>query len=481
MGATLPNHRRARSGAPQICSVIIQSFASKSLSHMILAIPGLKRVFSGVLVVAGGVFLLSCGGSSSTTTPPSGLKFRAFVSQTVSATTASPGLIVVNAQLDRLGAASPISAGPSPGLMVEPANHQLTLVFNSSDNEVDVVNNAKETSNGKVTLPGSTESMAATSDATLGFAAVPTAPVAGVSPGEVEVINLTSTTLLAPICVPAADGSCGIPNPNPFSGARFVVLSPDNTHLLVFGDNSNAVTVVTLTNLGTTSSPNWNVSNVAQVVGSLDHPVWATFSPDNSTAYILSCGAECGGTTTASVTPLQFTATGPQCTRNCLGATTVLPGGATYSSASGNTVYVVGSEQCAGAVDPTACGKLTILNTSGSAVQVVKSVTITDGYHNQMAVTQDNQVFIGALGCTQIFTSTVHRGCLSIYNGNNGNVVIGTDPGDVTGIASVSGRPQVYVIENGEMRNWTTTTDRLAPALQQIDIVGQAVDVVLAD
>jgi hypothetical protein len=435
----------------------------------------LKRVFTGVLVAAAGVFLLSCGGSSSTTTPPSGLKFRAFVSQNVSATTAAPGLLIVNAQLDRLGAASPISAGPSPGLMAEPTNHQLTLVFNSSDNEVDVVNNAKETSNGKVTLPGSTQSMAVTSDATLGFAAVPTAPVAGLTPGEVEVINLSTTALEAPVpnCVIKPGNNCAIPEANLFSGASFIVLSPDNTHLLVFGDNPKAVAVVSLTNLGTTASPNWNVSDVAQVTGNLDHPVWATFSPDNGTAYILSCGAECGGTT-ASVTPLTLAT-------NTMGGTIVLPGGASYGVASGNTVYVVGSEQCTAGADPTACGKLTILNTSGTAVQVVKSVTITDGYHNQMVVTADNQVFVGALGCTQIFTNTVQRGCLSIYNANNGNVVIGTDSGGVTGMTAVSGRPQVYVIENGELRNWTTTTDTLAPAQQQIDIVGQAVDVVLAD
>jgi hypothetical protein len=160
---------------------------------------------------------------------------------------------------------------------------------------------------------------------------------------------------------------------------------------------------------------------------------------------------------------------------------TVLPGGATYSSASGNTVYVAGSEQCTGGANSTSCGKLTILNTSGATVQVLKNVTITDGYHSRMVVTADNQVFIGAQGCTQIFTSTVQRGCLSIYNANNGNVVIGTDAGDVTGMTAVSGRPQVYVVQNGELRNWTTTTDTPAPSQQQMDLVGQAVDVVLAD
>jgi hypothetical protein len=358
--------------------------------------------------------------------------------------------------------------------MAEPANHLLTLVANTSDNEVDVVDNTKETAKGKVTLPGSTESMAVTSDATLGFAAVPTAPVAGLTPGEVEIINLSNTTLEAPVpnCVVTPSNDCSAPMPNLFSGARFVVLNSDNTHLLVFGDNPKAVTLVTLTNLGTTSSPNWDVRDVTQITGNLDHPVWATFSPDNGTAFVLSCGGECGGTT-ASVTPLALAT-------KTLGATTVLPGGASYGVASGNTLYVVGSELCPGA-NPTSCGKLTILNTSGSTVQTVKSVTITDGYHNHMAVTSDSQVFIGAQGCTQVFTSTVKRGCLSIYNANNGNVVIGTDGGDVTGIAAVSGRPQVYVIENGELHNWTTIRDSPAPAQHQIDIVGQAVDVVLAD
>ncbi|MBV8476712.1 MAG: hypothetical protein JOZ36_08610, partial [Acidobacteria bacterium] len=70
---------------------------------------------------------------------------------------------------------------------------------------------------------------------------------------------------------------------------------------------------------------------------------------------------------------------------------------------------------------------------------------------------------------------------LSIYNANNGQVVIGSDLGDVTGIQPLSGRPQVYVVENGELRNWSTLTDALAPPQQQMDIVGQAVDVKLVD
>ncbi len=443
---------------------------------MSLGIRALKHVLTGGLVALGGAFLLSCGGSNRASTPPSGLKFRALVSQDISATTALPGLIIVDAQLDKLAFTSPISAGPSPGLMAIPANRQLTMVFSAFDNEVNIVNNAKEVSTGRVALPSSTESMAATSDATLGFAAVPEAPVAGLAPGEVEIINLATSSLEAPVpnCPPPPAPQ---PLSNCLSGARYLVLSPDNTHLLVFGDATNTFAVVTLSNIGTSSTPNWTVSSVAMPTPgpstNLDHPVWATFSQDGSTAYILSCGLECGGAS-ASITPLSLAT-------NTLGASTALPGGATYSASLGSTVYVAGAAGCVSGSNPTSCGKLSILNTAGTSLQVVKTVTITDGYHNRMAVTSDNQVFVGAQGCTNISASGQQRGCLSIYNSNNGNVVIGTDLGDVTGIQPISGRPQVYVVQNGEIRNWTTTTDTLAPALQQMDIVGNAVDVKLVD
>ena len=37
----------------------------------------------------------------------------------------------------------------------------------------------------------------------------------------------------------------------------------------------------------------------------------------------------------------------------------------------------------------------------------------------------------------------------------------------------------MYVVQNGELRNWSTTTD--APATKQLDVVGHAVDVKLVD
>jgi hypothetical protein len=101
--------------------------------------------------------------------------------------------------------------------------------------------------------------------------------------------------------------------------------------------------------------------------------------------------------------------------------------------------------------------------------------------HNRMAVTSDNQVFVGAQQCSQVSTQNEQRGCLSIYNPSLNKVVIGTDPGPVTGIAPVTGRNEVYVIENGELRIWSTVTDALLPGSKQFDISGNAQDVVIVD
>lgn len=354
--------------------------------------------------------------------------------------------------------------------MAVSANKQLTMVFNSSDDQVNVVDNQQETSAGRVTLPGPTESLAISSDATIGFAAVPSTAVSGMAPGSVEIVNLSTFALEAPV------PNCASAAVNCLSGARFIVLSPDNSHLLVFGNGANSMAVVSLNNSGTTSTPNWTVESVNQLTSNqLDHPVWAVFSQDGSTAFIMNCGPECGGTA-ASVSALKLS-------DNSLTAVAV-PGGATYGAAFGSTLYVAGtnaSTPCPAGTSATNCGTLTVIETAGGGLHVLKSVPITNGYHSRMAVTSDNQVFIGALGCTNVFSSTEQRGCLSIYNANNGKVVIGTDAGDVTSIQPVTGRNNVYVIEDGELRNWSTLTDALAPSQNQLEVLGEAVDVKLVD
>src|SRR5205807_3695678 len=224
------------------------------------------------------VFFAGCGRATSpSTTGSSGVKFRAFVSQDVSSSSVSAGLDIVDATLDKLLRAPGVTAGGAPGLMAVSNNKLLTLVFDASSNSINAVNNKQETSAGCVVLPSWTESIALPPEATTGYAAVPNAPVAGQGTGAVEMLSLPNVSLEPPIPVPAV---------------RYIALSPDNTHLLAFSDNSDTATLITFTNAGTTATPNWQLSTTTPpaAVSGLNRPVWATYSADSSTAYILNCG-----------------------------------------------------------------------------------------------------------------------------------------------------------------------------------------------
>ena len=429
----------------------------------------MKRTFFPGVLLAMACGLTGCGkttapGSNTT----SGVKFRAFISQDVSTSSASAGLDIVDAALDKLVRAPGVNAGGAPRVMTVAGNKLLTLVFDASSNSINAVNNKQETSAGSVVLPSWTESIAITTDATTGYAAVPNAPVAGQGTGAVEMLNLTNVSLEPPIPVPAV---------------RYIALSPDNTHLLAFSDNSDTATLITFTNAGTTATPNWQLSTTTPpaAVSGLNRPVWATYSADSSTAYILNCGVECGGSGPPGVAVLSLS-NNPTL---ALSGSAVVSGGATYGAILGTTLYVAGSAPgttCGSATAAPFCGTLSVIDVSNpSSPQVINTVTITDGYHNRMSLTADNHVFVGARNCSNVNTSMEQRGCLSIYNISANSVVIGTDLGDVTGIAPITGRTEVYVVQNGELRIWDTIKDTLIPPQNQIDLIGHAVDVKIVD
>ena len=425
---------------------------------MRLGVVGLKRTaFLGLALSLTAVLLVACGGYSPSRSSQnvSGVKFRAFVSQNVSTSTASSGLDIVDATLDRLVRAPGISDPNAPGLMAVSGNRAITLVFDANTNAINVISNKQETSAGTIPLPSWTESMAITPDATVGYAAVLNAPVAGQGSGAVEMMNLNSLTLEPAIPVPSV---------------HYIVLSPDSTRMLAFSDNSDTATLINFQNISTTSTPNWVVNGPPQTITGLNRPVWAAFSNDSSTAYILNCGQECLATAPpASVSSIVF-ANNPGLT---LSSTVTVPGGATIGLLQGNNLYVAGSAP--GMVcGTTPCGALNVIDVSNvSALQVTDTKSITDGYHNRIAITADNQVFVGARNCS--------GPCLSMYNATNKSVTIGSDTGDVTGIQPVTGRPEVYVVENGEVRIWLTPSDTLQIPQNQINITGVAVDVKIVD
>jgi hypothetical protein len=224
--------------------------------------------------------------------------------------------------------------------------------------------------------------------------------------------------------------------------------------------------------VGTSTDPRTSIQSPQ-----FDHPVWATFSDDDATAYILNCGPECGGTS-ASVTLLDVNT-------NLVGPT-IPVNSATFGLLSGNTLYVAGTvpgaNTCAGsaiATLATTCGEVSAVDLVSMTVSA--TATITDGYHNHMEMGANHQLFIGSRTCTNInvagsgSTPGEVRGCLSIFDTAKATVVIPPKIGDVTGIQAINRRGVVYVVLNGNLSIFDTTTDKLQTT--QVDIIGRAIDV----
>lgn len=435
---------------------------------MWLGVPGLKRTTIGIVVlVAASVAIVSCGGSSSpstsTTHTASGLPFRAFVSNPLLpvGVITEPVVQIVDALHDVLSA-SPISLFGSlsqPGLMAVSPTKKYTMVFSPAGNSVLVISNATESSASTTQLPGFTQSIAFGVGETTGYAAVPSAPVTGQVPGAVVVFGIASGGVQATIPVPNAD---------------FIVPSPDGNHLLVFSDGSDTVTVITTIMIGTSTDPRSYITG-------FDRPVWAIFT-GNSSAYIFNCGPECTGGSAGVALLTSLPAPG---TTVSFTGTTIPTSGATYGllSASGATLYVAGSPPgtaCGSGTAATSCGILSLVDTS--SMSVTSRSVITDGYHDRMQLSQNGQLFIGSHNCTEIsITGGEIRGCLSIFNTTNGQVIVPAWSGDVTGIQAITNRNIVYLCQGGLFHIYDTTTDNILVQEIPVVIVGDATDVKLVD
>lgn len=424
---------------------------------------------SALLFASIAVFTLvlsGCGGAKKPGAPAtSGLNTRMAASQSVTSLTANPGLVIIDGTFDTIARASRISAGTAPGYMEISPERGTLMVFDSATNSIDVVNTLKETLSGTIPLPGPTVSMVAPSNS-VGYVAVPSAPIIGSAPGAVEFLSLTGNSVTASISVPSA---------------QYVVSNTGGSQLLVFSNDSNDVTVVSPYVLNT-GSP------LTAVVPGFDRPVWAVFSSDGNTAYVMNCGGECGGVQ-ASIQTLNL---------KTLSVGPALPvDGATIALMSGSTLYVVGSPStnnaCTGqSTAATTCGRLDIVDLN--TMTVTSRVVITDGYHDRIDISSNGQLFIGSYNCTNIgninaVTPTGEiRGCLSIYNTTipgNTTAIVPQDNGDVTGLQSFSTRYVEYVAEGGNLRVYDTTIDKLL--IDQyietgtIVIVGQVIDVKALD
>jgi hypothetical protein len=448
----------------------------------------LKRSFL-VLVLGlwAGLGLVSCGGSKRTG-PPSGLVDRVLVSQGVSATSTFGRLVIVDGFNDTLTAVSPLRAGTSPGLMAVSPSRNIAMAFDPATNSVYSVNTAKETSLGTsgtgVQLPGPTFSMTVPTSSTVGYAAVPTANVPGFNfLGAIEVMDLSGSSITTTIAV---------------TNAQTVIANANGSQLLVFSNDSDSVTVLTpgdaLPGIDLSCSAPTNPA-VCTVLTGFNRPVYALIN--GTTAYVLNCGFECGGSQQASVQTLDL---------NSLAVgKPVLVNGATYAFLSGAKLYVAGKgtptgPQCSSLTSSvnaktaaTFCGTLDIVDLTTMTDPYYNSpsteIAIPDGYHDRMDMSINGQLFVGSHGCTDIGDvnnpNGEVRGCLAILNTNTGAVIIPPDNGDVDGLQSFTSREIEYVAEGGALRVYDTTKDILLIndflPLGTIDVIGYVGDVKAID
>lgn len=391
--------------------------------------PSLLQVLRLSLVAAvSALLLLSCGGSSkssSSSAATSKIAQRVFVSNQQANV-----LQIVDAKQDLLSTFT-IQTGAAPTFLVESPTKDVTLVFNSGNNTVGIVTNATESMTSEIPLPDVTESIAISPDGHTAYASVRNAAV-------VDGLDLVSKVVTTSVSVP---------------GVRRVVLSHNGSRLLAFNDVlPNSFSVIDTTNLA--------AGAVTVTAAGLDHPFTAVFSQDDSTAYILNCGAECGGTA-ASVTA--FTISG-----NVIGPSVAVPG-ATVGLLNNGSLFVAGNT---GASFISGGGQLSVIDPATMTLSK-PAIAITDGIHSLMAMGSNGQLFIGSRACS----GANNTGCLSIYNSSSG--AVSTDPprGDVTGMEPIPNRNVVYVCEGGELRVYDTTTDNLLTLSTPLDIVGKAADV----
>jgi hypothetical protein len=441
-------------------------------------------------IVAVGVCLafVSCGGGGGLV-----LNERVVASQEVTSALTVGSLVIINGSNDTLPRATSIQAGSSPGLMAISPSLNVLAAFDASSNSLYGVNTETEKDIGVVKIPGPTQSIIVPTSSAVAYAAIPSAVITGFEfTGAVSMVNFEAQSSLT-IAVPEA---------------QTVVPDSTGTTLLVFSTGSDSITLLNpaLATPPVDTSCLQNppaapvCSTIQEPTGS--RPVYAIVNDQN--AYVFNCGYECGGTTSSGAPAVPSIAVLDLSSLTI--TATVNVNGATYGLLNGSTLYVAGlgtptGPACASltnSINPktaaTYCGTLDIVNLSTMTDPYYNTPTaeiaIPDGFHNQMNITFNGQLFAGSKDCTNIGDednpSGEVRGCLAIYNTNNNSLLIPPDNGDVDGLQGFTTRYIEYVAEGGNLRVYDTVTDALyinSQYLPQgtIDIVGYVGDVKAID
>jgi hypothetical protein len=235
-----------------------------------------------------------------------------------------------------------------------------------------------------------------------------------------------------------------------------------------------------------------------------DRPVKAVFSSDGSTAYILNCGPECGGTAASisivpvapmiyllgqqsGLLPCNLPSNGACPNTNAKPMTNIpIPGGASNALVDSSTMYVVGQRPQTFNGQTLFGGNLTVVNLANNTA--ANPVAISDGQPgatSRMIEADDNTLWIAMTGCTTGVRYAANPasgyGCLTMYNTSTNKVTL-LEPyiGDATGIAAVTGLHKIYTAEGGQVYIYSTE-DGSAIDNQFVTVTGTAYDVAYID
>ncbi len=219
-----------------------------------------------------------------------------------------------------------------------------------------------------------------------------------------------------------------------------------------------------------------------------DRPVKAIFSNDGGTAYVLSCGRECGGAHAGiSMLPAAAMILSPNQQSGKLPTTAALktisvPGGASNALIDSTTMYAVGQQL---QTDGLFAGRLTVVNLSTNTGWAHRrhQRRRAPGALSRLIQSDDNTLWIGMSKCTngERFSTGQEYGCLTMFDTADGAVkLIEPFHGDATGIASVTGLHKVYTAEGGQVYIYSTA-DGHALNNQYVTVTGTAYDVAYMD
>lgn len=240
---------------------------------------------------------------------------------------------------------------------------------------------------------------------------------------------------------------------------------------------------------------------------SLDRPVGAYFSTDGTTAYVLNCGPECGGTTAGLTIMPQGNIQTTVCPGSCPTSAPItspvtghvaVPGGATAVLSDGTTLYIAGQQLQS---DGLFTGFLSTMSLANNAI--TGQYSISDGYHTKLLFADDNTLWIGSQSCAtgERQKKGLNYNCLSRFDLGSKAVSIvpnvnPQDPnssvpfpnanqnqwyyGDLTGLCWVQNLHKVYTAYGGQVHAFNTA-DGSEIDNSLITVQGTALDVAYMD